>query len=315
MRMSHSGEGRSPELKRVYQMWQRVLSDRGSDLTTMRDTVEEFYRANFRLAEDVEVEAVFAPVPGLWITTPAGRSRSILYFHGGGYALGSPRAHAEMASWIARAAQARVFVLDYRRAPEYRFPAALEDALLAYRWMVNSGADPRTIAVGGDSAGGGLTLALLTTLRDRGEPLPSSAVCISPWVDLAMTGESIVSRAALDPLLTREGLRQFADWYLGGQDARNPLASPLYADLRGLPPLLVQVGTSEILLDDAVRLSERARAAGVRVTLTKYEDMPHVWHVFASFLPEGREAGREIGEFVMQHSRRAAAATQAAPPR
>lgn len=313
--MSHSGEGRSPQLKRVYQMWQRVLSDRGSDLTTMRDTVEEFYRSNFHLAEDVQVEAVFTPVPGLWITTPAGRSRSILYFHGGGYALGSPRAHAEMISWIARAAQARVLVLDYRRAPEYRFPAALEDALLAYRWMVNSGTDLRAITVAGDSAGGGITLALLTTLRDRGEPLPSSAVCISPWVDLAMTGESIVSKAALDPLLTRESLRQFADWYLGGQDARNPLVSPLHADLRGLPPLLIQVGTSEILLDDAVRLTDRARAAGVKVTLTQYEDMPHVWHVFASFLPEAREADREIGEFVMQHSLRAAAATQAAPPR
>ena len=313
--MSNPGEGRSPELKRVYRMWQQVLSDRGSDLTTMRDTVEEFYRANFRLAEDVEVEAVFTPVPGLWITTPAGRSRSILYFHGGGYALGSSRAHAEMASWIARAAQARVFVLDYRRAPEYRFPAALEDAILAYRWMMNSGTDPRAIAVGGDSAGGGLTLALLTSLRNRAEPLPSCAICISPWVDLEMTGESIVSKSALDPLLTREGLQQFADWYLGGQDARNPLISPLHANLHGLPPLLVQVGTSEILLDDALRLAERARAAGVKVTLTKYEDMPHVWHVFASFLPEGREAAREIGEFVLQNSRRAVAATQAGPPR
>jgi acetyl esterase/lipase len=312
--MSRAEENRSPELQRVYQMWARVLSDRGSDLTTMRDTVEEFYRKNFRLAEDVEVEAVFDPVPGLWISTPAGRSRSLLYFHGGGYALGSSRAHAEMASWIARAAQARVFVLDYRRAPEYRFPAALEDALLAYRWMVNSGTDPRSLAVGGDSAGGGLTLALLVSLRDRGEPLPSSAVCISPWVDLEMTGASIVSKAEVDPLLSRAGLQQFADWYLGGQSARQPLVSPLHADLRELPPLLIQVGTSEILLDDAVRLAERARAAGVRVTLQQYEDMPHVWHVFASFLPEGREAAREIGDFVLQHSRRAAAATQT-PPR
>jgi epsilon-lactone hydrolase len=279
---------RSAELMRAYQMWERVLSDRGSSLTTMRDTVEEFYRSNFRLAEDVEVEAVFAPVPGLWITTPAGRSRNILYFHGGGYALGSSRAHAEMASWIARAAQSRVFVLDYRRAPEYRFPAALEDALLAYRSMVGAGADPRMITVAGDSAGGGLTIALLASLRDRGESLPSSAVCISPWVDLEMTGESIVSKASVDPLLTREGLQQFADWYLGGQDARHPLASPLHADLKGLPPLLIQVGTSEILLDDARRLAERAWAAGVRVTLSQYEDMPHVWHVFASFLPEGK---------------------------
>ncbi len=305
---------RSPELQRVYQMWERVLSDRGSDLTTMRDTVEEFYRSNFRLPEDVEVEAVFAPVPGLWITTPAGRSRNILYLHGGGYALGSSRAHSEMASGIARAAQARVFVLDYRRAPEYPFPAALEDALLAYRWMLNSGADPRAITVAGDSAGGGLTLALLTSLRDRGEPLPSSAVCISPWVDLEMTGASMVTKAAVDPLLTRQGLQQFADWYLGGQDAHNPLVSPLHAHLQGLPPLLIQVGTSEILLDDARRLAERARAAGVNATLSQYEDMPHVWHVFASFLPEARQADDEIGDFVMQHTRRAAAATQA-PPR
>lgn len=299
---------RSPELKRVYQMWAGVLSGPASDLTAMRDTVEEFYRSNFRLAEDVEVEAVFDPVPGLWVTTPAGRSRSILYFHGGGYVLGSSKAHAEMASWIARAAQARVFVLDYRRAPEYRFPAALEDALLAYHGMLNSGIDPRAITVAGDSAGGGLTLALLTSLRDRGEPLPSSTVCISPWVDLEMTGASIQSKAVLDPLLTREGLQQFADWYLVGQDARNPLVSPLHADLKGLPPLLIQVGTSEILLDDARRLAERARAAGVKVTLSQYEDMPHVWHVFASFLPEARQADNEIGEFVMQHGRRAAAA-------
>jgi len=300
---------RSPELQRVYRMWERVLSDRGSDLTTMRDTVDEFYRANFRLAEDVEVEAVFDPAPGLWITTPTGRSRSILYFHGGGYALGSSKAHAEMASWIARAAQARVFVLDYRRAPEYRFPAALDDALLAYRWMLSAGTDPHNLALAGDSAGGGLTLALLTLLRDRGEPLPSSAVCISPWVDLRMTGASIVTRAAMDPLLTRDGLQQFADWYLGGQDPRNPLVSPLYADLKGLPPLLIQVGTSEILLDDSLRLEQCARAAGVKVTLSQYEDMPHVWHVFASFLPEGKRAAAEIGEFVMQHSRRAAAQT------
>jgi acetyl esterase/lipase len=306
---------RSAELKSVYEMWARVLSDRGSDLTTMRDTVEDFYRTNFRLAEDVEVEAVFTPVPGLWITTPAGRSRSILYFHGGGYALGSAKAHAEMTSWIARAAQARVFVLDYRRAPEYRFPAALEDALLAYRWILNSGDDPRTLSVMGDSAGGGLTLALLTSLRDRGLPLPSSAVCISPWVDLEMSGESIESRAALDPLLTRDGLQQFADWYLGGEDARNPLASPLYADLRDLPPLLIQVGTSEILLDDALRLEQRARAAGVKVALSTYEDMPHVWHVFASFLPQARQAAGEIGDFVLQHGRRAAAASQTGHPR
>ena len=312
--MSRTEENRSPALKRVYQMWSRVLSDRGSDLTTMRDTVEEFYRANFRLAEDVEVEAVFNPVPGLWITTSAGRSRNLLYFHGGGYALGSSRAHAEMTSWIARAAQARVFVLDYRRAPEYRFPAALEDALLAYRWMVNSGADPRSITIAGDSAGGGLTLSLLVSLRDRGEPLPASGVCISPWVDLEMTGASITGKAGVDPLLTREGLQQFADWYLGGQSARQPLVSPLHADLKGLPPLLIQVGSSEILLDDALRLEERARSAGVNVILKQYEDMPHVWHVFASFLPEAREADREIGEFVAQHSRRAAAATQS-PPR
>lgn len=303
--------GRSEELERACEMWRGVLPEGESDLTTMRDTVEEFYRNSFRLAEDVEVEAVFTPVPGLWITTAAGQDRSILYFHGGGYALGSAKAYAEMTSWLARAAQARVFVLDYRRAPEYRFPSALEDAALAYRWLLSSGADPRALAVAGDSAGGGLTLALLTSLRDRGEALPSCGVCISPWVDLEMTGESIQSKAAVDPLLTREGLQQFADWYLGGQDARNPLVSPLRADLTELPPLLIQVGTSEILLDDARRLYQRARANGVQVRLSEYEDMPHVWHVFASFLPEARQAASEIAEFVKQNGRLAAAASQA----
>jgi acetyl esterase/lipase len=133
-------------------------------------------------------------------------------------------------------------------------------------------------------------------------------------VDLEMTGSSIVSKAALDPLLTREGLQQFADWYLGGQNPRQPLVSPLHADLRGLPPLLIQVGTSEILLDDALRLAERAQAAGMKVKLSQYEDMPHVWHVFASFLPQGREAANEIGDFVMQHTGRAAAAGQGSQP-
>jgi acetyl esterase/lipase len=171
---------RSAELQRAYSMWERLLKERGTDLTTMRDTVEEFYGSNFQLAEDVEVEAVFRPVPGLWITTPAGRSRSILYFHGGGYAVGSAKAYAEMTSWIARAAQARVFVLDYRRAPEYRFPAPVEDALLAYHWMLDSGVDPRTVAVMGDSAGGGLTLALAGSVRDAGGPLPAALACLSP---------------------------------------------------------------------------------------------------------------------------------------
>lgn len=254
-------------------------------------------------APDVRCEAVVAGgVPGEWIVPPgAEESRVVLYLHGGGYVIGSVNTHRDMVSRIARAAQARALAIDYRLAPEHPFPAAVEDAMAAYRWLLASGVPAERIAIAGDSAGGGLTLATLLALRDAGDPLPAAAVCISPWTDLAVTGESMDTKADVDPMIRKAEAIEGAKLYLAGADPKTPLASPLYADLSGLPHLLIQVGTHETLLDDSVRLGERARAAGVDVTLEQWEEMIHVWHFFAFILPEAQQAIDRIGQFVREH--------------
>jgi acetyl esterase/lipase len=224
--------------------------------------------------------------------------RAILYFHGGGYVIGSTATHRELARRLSVAADADVLVIDYRLAPENPFPAAVEDAVSAYRWLIGQGCEPADIAIAGDSAGGGLTVATLVSLRDQGIPLPACGVCISPWVDMEGLGESMNSRASLDPMVQREGLVGMADTYLDGADPRTPLAAPLYADLSNLPPLLIQVGTSETLYDDSTRLAERAGAAGVETSFESWEEMIHVWHLFAPMLDEGQRAIERIGEFV-----------------
>jgi acetyl esterase/lipase len=184
-----------------------------------------------------------------------------------------------------------VLLIAYRLAPENPFPAAVEDTLAAYRWLLRSGVRAQHIVVAGDSAGGGLTAAMLTALRVAGDPLPAGAVLLSPWTGLAATGESIRTRADIDPWLTQQRLGAMAQLYLAGKNPRNPLASPLYADLRGLPPLLIQVGNDEILLDDATRLAERAETAGVSVSLEVWDNMWHVFQAFASEIPEGLTPG------------------------
>lgn len=254
-------------------------------------------------APDVRCEAVVARgVPGEWIVPPgAEESRVLLYLHGGGYVIGSVNTHRDMVSRIARAAQARALAIDYRLAPEHPFPAAVEDATAAYRWLLASGVSAERIVIAGDSAGGGLTLATLLALRDAGDLLPAAAVCISPWTDLAVTGESMDTKADVDPMIRKAEAIEGAKLYLAGADPRTPLASPLYADLSGLPHLLIQVGTHETLLDDSVRLAERARAAGVDVTLEEWEEMIHVWHFFAFILPEAQQAIDRIGQFVREH--------------
>jgi acetyl esterase/lipase len=233
-------------------------------------------------------------------------NRTILYVHGGGYVIGCPADYREMIPRIARAAQARALAVDYRLAPENPHPAAVDDAVQAYRWLLDQGVRPEEIVVAGDSAGGGLAVATLVAARDAGLPLPAAGVCISPWVDMEGTGDSMTANAERDPLVKKDLIAGMAQAYLGDQDPRSPLAAPLHADLRGLPPLLIQVGTAETLLDDARRLSERAKAAGVNVTLEEWPDMIHVWHFFGSFLPEGQQASDRIGEFVMERAGRAA---------
>jgi len=258
----------------------------------------------FQLPMDVRCEPVDAgSVPAEWITTPdAVAERVICYLHGGGYVLGSINTHRELASRLSRAASARVLILDYRLAPENLFPAAVDDSIAAYRWLLSIGVDPARLVIAGESAGGGLTIATLVALRDAGEPLPAAGICLSPWVDLACLGESIVTKAEIDPVVNKENILMLAKAYLGDTDPCTPLASPLYADLTGLPPLLIQVGTAECLFDDAMRLADHARAAGVDVTLEPWDDMIHMWHMFAAILPEGQQAIDRIGEFIRQHT-------------
>lgn len=255
--------------------------------------------ATFPLASDVTVEKVSADgVPAEWISAPGAKTdRAILYLHGGGYVIGSINTHREMCSRIARASAARVLLIDYRLAPENPHPAAVEDAVKAYEWLLTQGVSPKRIAVAGDSAGGGLTVATLVALRDRKIALPAAGVCLSPWVDLEGTGESCTTKAKEDPMVTKDGLVQLAGLYLGGKDVRTPLAAPLYADLAGLPPLFIQVGTAEILLDDANRLAERAKKAGVAVELEVWDGLIHVFQLFP-MLPEASEAVKKIGAFV-----------------
>jgi len=258
----------------------------------------------FQLPTDVSCDPVDAGgVPAEWIATPGVvAERVICYLHGGGYVLGSINTHREMVSRLSRAAGARVLILDYRLAPENPFPAAVDDSLAAYRWLLSVGVDPARLVIAGESAGGGLTVATLVALRDAGEPLPRAGICLSPWVDLECLGESMVTKAEIDPVATRDGTLMLAKAYLGNTDPRTPLASPLYADLTGLPPLLIQVGTAECLFDDAARLADRARAAGVDVILEPWDDMIHMWHMFAAMLPEGQQAIDRIGEFIRQRT-------------
>ena len=268
-------------------------------LAEQRAQYERAERA-FPIPPDVAVRRVTAPVaPAEWLVPPTARDDVVLlYLHGGGYVIGSPRSHRHLAAALARAARARALVLDYRLAPEHPFPAAVEDAVQAYRWLAEQGMRPARLVIAGDSAGGGLTVATLVALRERGLALPAAGVCISPWVDLTCSAPSYAKNAAADPIVRPALVGEMARAYLAGADPRTPLASPLYADLRGLPPLLIHVGSDEVLLDDAAGLAERARAAGVDATLEVAPRMVHVWHWFLPMLPEAQTAVDAIGAFV-----------------
>jgi acetyl esterase/lipase len=253
----------------------------------------------FKTPDDVRVETLQIPGPAERLTPPGARAdAAVLYLHGGGYVIGSPRSHRHLAAAIAAAAGVTALVPDYRLGPEHPYPAAVEDAVAAYVWLLRQGIEPGRIVVAGDSAGGGLTVATLLAIRDRGRPLPAGGVCISPWVDLTCGGASYATRADRDPIVKREGVAEMARLYLGGAEAKTPLASPLHADLRRLPPLLIHVGDDEVLLDDSVQLAAQAKAAGVDATLETWPEMIHVWHWFLPMLEEARRAVSGIGEFV-----------------
>lgn len=236
-------------------------------------------------------------VPARHVAAPGVRDdRGVLYFHGGGYVAGSLDSHTELMGCIARACRAPVLGIDYRLAPEHPYPAAVDDAVASYERLLGNGIDPARVVIGGDSAGGGLTLACLLALRSAGTPLPAGAILISPWTDLSGSGGSMQGRLAADPMLSGDLLAPMATAYAGEAGLTDPGVSPLFGDLAGLPPLLVQVGDDEVLLDDSTRLAERAETVGVSVRLHVFEGAFHVFQMFPT-LPESREALEEMGRF------------------
>ena len=252
------------------------------------------------LPDDVAVSEVTAGgVPAHWLAAPGAEAgRVLLFLHGGGFELGSLRSDGELAARLGRASGMRVLFPEYRLAPEHPFPAAIDDVLAAWRWLrAGEGLSARSIAVAGDSAGGGLAVALLVAARDAGEELPAAAVLMSPTVDLTGSGASMTERADQDPLSTPAMLRQFAAGYLAGADPATPLASPLFATLTGLPPLLIQVGTADLLLSDSERLADAAGRAGVDVSLHVGEGLPHVYPIMLG-TPEADQATQQTGTFL-----------------
>jgi acetyl esterase/lipase len=227
-----------------------------------------------------------------------GAPDTMLYLHGGGYCMGSIASHRALAARLGAAAACRVLLIDYRLAPEHPFPAALKDARAAYEWLLGQGVDASRLVAAGDSAGGGLALALLLALARDGMDLPAGAVCFSPWSDLTPTGAAVTASDVDDPLISAPDARLVADLYLQGHDPADPLVSPVFGDFRGLPPLLLQVGTRERLLDDARRVAGTARRAGVEVTLEEWAGLIHVWQFLAPLVPEACAAIRAAGHWV-----------------
>ena len=254
--------------------------------------------------EGITVDPVDAGgVPAEWVNAPdADAAHVLLWLHGGGYCLGSVASHRNLAGRLSAATGCFVLLADYRLAPEHCHPAAVDDAVEVYRWLLQNGTDPTRMAVGGDSAGGGLTVALLLALRDRGEPLPGAAVCVSPWVDMTCEAESYTTNAEVDPMISQVTVKRMAAHYLGPDgDPTAPYASPVHGDLTGLPPMLIHVGGAETLVDDSRALAAKAEAVDVDVTLEVWDEMIHVWHAFEA-LPEAAEAIQRIGEFVGKHT-------------
>jgi monoterpene epsilon-lactone hydrolase len=256
--------------------------------------------ARYTLPADVRTEQVDANgVPAEWTITPSvDADRVIMFLHGGAYISGSIASHRHVMAELGRQAEARTLALGYRLAPEHAFPAALDDALAGYRFLLSSGYDAARITLAGESAGGGLAIATLLSLRDAGVTLPGSVWCSSPWVDLEMTGATMTSKAAVDPLIQKPYLIETAAAYLRGTDPRSPLVSPIHADLHGLPRMLIQVGSAETLLSDSIRLAAVAGEADVDVTLQVWPGMIHAWHLFYPQLAEGRRALAAVGAFI-----------------
>jgi acetyl esterase/lipase len=274
--------------------------DQVRDIDAFREHLAAAARLNSTPPKHIQIShEIINGLPCEWIQAPAsGAARILLYLHGGGYVGGSLDSHRELAWRLAEAAGLRVLLVDYPLAPEHPFPQALDQVTQCYRTLLEQGYRAEDIALGGDSAGGGLALALLLNLKNRGLPLPSRAILLSPWVDLSLSGDSMVTNADTDVMLTPRALAQMARFYLGERDAQASLASPLYGDLRGLPPLLVHVSDSELLLSDGQRLATTVESLGGHVELAVWPRMPHVFQILAARIPEGKQAIAALGEFL-----------------
>ena len=293
-------------------LWDRRKASANQALPTLEERRAAFTPGDrlHPVPDDVLVSEITAGgVPAHWLTAPGvDAGRVLLFLHGGGYELGSVRSDGELAARLGRASGMRVLFPEYRLAPEHSFPAAIDDVMAAWRWLrTDQDVSARSIAVAGDSAGGGLAVALLVATRDAGEALPAAAVLMSPTVDLTSSGASMTERADQDPISTPAMLRQFASEYLAGADPKTTLASPLFASLSRLPPMLVQVGTADLLLSDSERLATAATEAGVDVTLQIGEGLPHVYQLMLG-TPEAAEATEQIGQFLRLRAARAVAA-------
>ncbi len=237
-----------------------------------------------------------------WISAPeAQQDRVVLYLHGGGYVLGSINSHRDVCERLSRAAKARVLAIEYRLAPEHPFPAGIDDAVAAYRWLLKQGLSAKRLAIAGDSAGGGLSMSTLLALKQAGDPLPACVTLMSPWVDLELLGDSMTSKGDEDPMIKKPMVAIMSATYVPSGDLRNPLISPLNADLTGLPPLMIHVGTREVLLDDSIRLAARAKKAGVEAELKTWEGHVHVFQIFASGVKDGETSLQELGAFIRKH--------------
>ena len=277
--------------------------DSNVSVPDQRRRIETLARMMIHLPKGVEKKSILIDkVKAEWIF-PVGfnSSSAVLYLHGGGYTLCSPATHRGITGAMAQVCNSRILVPDYRLAPEHPFPAALEDALTSYRWLLSQGFSPNHIAIGGDSAGGGLAIATAISLRDSDNPPPASLFLISPWTDLTFSGESHKTRKEVDPIfgnMIQNDESGFAPSYLGREPPTNPLISPLLADLNGLPPTIIHVGDNEILLNDSTRLMEKMKATNVVVQIHIWQGLWHVFQAFVPFLPESRQSIKEIGEFI-----------------
>ncbi len=291
---------RASMFRQLLRLVGKLLSS-SEDPQELRQKVDALTRRQPKVHKDVKLTPFnIEHAPAYWFEPPDRVPGAVLfYLHGGGYIMCSAlTTHSDLICRLAKAARCKVLAIDYRLAPEHPFPAALDDTLLAYKWLLEQDINFNRFAVGGDSAGGGLAFGSLLRARDEGLLMPVAAVGLSPWTDLAAKGETLISNAGRDMILPAEGIREGAEFYLAGADPTTPYASPIYGDMHDLPHSLIQVGTDEVLLDDSRRLAEALKKAGTPVLLQEWAGMQHVWQTFSMFIPEGKQAIDQIGMFL-----------------